>query len=108
LIKENAFREDLYYRLKVVDLDLPPLRERKNDNSGICWIFHQRIEPAFRIERDRYDPCCNGNFEKILLAGNIRELRNTIERAMLFCDGEKIDVADLPLDFVEKWHNYAI
>ena len=102
MIKERAFREDLYYRLKVVDLDLPPLRERKNDIPEYVGFFIKELnprlglnvidvtQPAMEVLRDYNWP------------GNIRELRNTLERAMLFCDGEKIDVSDLPLDMVNK------
>jgi len=102
MIKEGAFREDLYYRLKVVDLDLPPLRERKNDIPEYVGFFIKELnprlglnvidvtQPAMEVLRDYNWP------------GNIRELRNTLERAMLFCDGEKIDVSDLPLDMVNK------
>ena len=102
MIKEGTFREDLYYRLKVVDLDLPPLRERKNDIPEFVGYFIKELNPRLGLNViDVTEPAMeilkNHNWP-----GNIRELKNTIERAMLFCDGEKVDVADLPLDLVEK------
>lgn len=102
MIKEGSFREDLYYRLKVVDLDLPPLRERKNDIPEFVGYFIKELNPRLGLNViDVTEPAMeilkNHNWP-----GNIRELKNTIERAMLFCDGEKVDVADLPLDLVEK------
>ncbi len=102
LIKENAFREDLYYRLKVVDLDVPPLQERKSDIPEFVGFFIKELNPHLGLNVIDVTPAAMEALEKYTWPGNVRELRNTIERAMLFCDGEKIDIADLPLDLVEK------
>jgi len=96
MISEGLFREDLYYRLKVVDLNLPPLVQRKNDIPDLVGYFISlfNIKMGLNvtgISTDALTALKNHTWE-----GNIRELKNAIERAMLFCDGEKIHKADLP------------
>ncbi|AKF09458.1 sigma-54-dependent transcriptional regulator [Sandaracinus amylolyticus] len=98
-IKEQRFREDLYYRLNVVQMRLPPLRERQGDIPLLVEHFVKRFRE--RLKKSRVVGVGDAAME-VLLAhpwpGNIRELENVIERAMLFCDGERIDVGDLPPD----------
>ena len=98
LIEDQKFREDLYYRLKVVDLDLPPLRERKEDIPELVGFFIKEHNPKMGINILGITP---NALEKLIehdWPGNIRELRNVIERAMLFCDDPEIDVSHLPPD----------
>jgi DNA-binding NtrC family response regulator len=99
LIKEEKFREDLYYRLKVVDLHIPPLRERKEDIPELVGLFVRENNPRMGLNiRD-----ISQRALKALMAhdwpGNIRELRNVIERAMLFCDEAAIGISHLPPEF---------
>jgi DNA-binding NtrC family response regulator len=97
MIRDNQFREDLYYRLKVVDLHLAPLRERKADIPELVGFFirHHNLKMGLNV-RDITTRAMDA-----LIAyrwpGNIRELSNAIERAMLFCNGECIDLPDLPV-----------
>ncbi|NTU74878.1 MAG: sigma-54-dependent Fis family transcriptional regulator, partial [Anaerolineaceae bacterium] len=98
MIKEGTFREDLYYRLKVVDLHLPPLIERKADIPELVGFF-------IRMNNSKLGMNIQGASNRALEAlsayswpGNIRELKNTIERAMLFCDEPMIDLPHLPMD----------
>jgi DNA-binding NtrC family response regulator len=105
LIKEGNFREDLYYRLKVVDLDLPPLRARRVDIPELVGFFIRQNNlrlgmNVINISSNAMDALVNYSWP-----GNIRELSNSIERAMLFCDGEKIDLADLPTEVVKSRPN---
>ncbi len=102
MIKEHAFREDLYYRLRVVELDLPPLRERKSDIPEFVGYFIKNANPRLGLNVIDVTAPAMECLVEYSLPGNIRELKNTIERAMLFCDGEKIDVSDLPSDLVKK------
>lgn len=102
MIKEHAFREDLYYRLRVVELDLPPLRERKNDIPEFVGYFIKNANPRLGLNVIDVTASAMECLVEYSWPGNIRELKNTIERAMLFCDGEKIDVSDLPSDLVKK------
>ena len=101
MIKEEKFREDLYYRLKVVDLHLPPLRERKEDIPDLVGFFINKFniqmgKNIVDISQDALKALIKYNWQ-----GNIRELSNIIQRAMLFCDGEKIMLGDLPMDITQ-------
>ena len=98
MIEKGEFREDLYYRLKVVDLHLVPLRERKQDIPELVAFFVNK----FNMQMGKNIIDVSPEALKLLInykwPGNIRELSNAIQRALLFCDGEKITPADLPLD----------
>jgi two-component system response regulator AtoC len=96
LVKAGSFREDLYYRLKVVELQLPPLRERSNDMLLLARGFMRE----FARENGKNVKDFTSDATEALLnyswPGNVRELRSAIEHAILFCRGEKIAVRDLP------------
>jgi two-component system response regulator AtoC len=96
MIKDSRFREDLYYRLKVVDLHLAPLRERKVDIPELAG-FLIRVQNAKMGKSVRdISPRAMEALLGYRWPGNIRELSNAIERGMLFCDGDVIDIPDLP------------
>jgi DNA-binding NtrC family response regulator len=95
-VKAGSFREDLYYRLNVVQLDVPPLRARKSDIPTLAHHFlHRFAEENARPIRDFSDEAL-----KSLLTypwpGNVRELENAIERAVVMCNGEELDSEHLP------------
>ena len=98
MIKEGKFRDDLYYRLHVVDLDVPALRERKEDIPELVGFFMQQNNPRMGLNIRDVTPKAMDALKAHDWPGNIRELRNIIERAMLFCDGPAIDVAHLPAE----------
>jgi two-component system, NtrC family, response regulator AtoC len=100
MIKDAHFREDLYYRLKVVDLHLPPLRERKEDISELVGFFIRQNNARLGMNVTNITPKALDALISYPWPGNIRELSNAIERAMLFCDGEDIDLGHLPRDVV--------
>jgi two-component system response regulator HydG len=98
LIQENKFREDLYYRLNVISLHIPPLRERKDDIAILSKRFigkhaqrEQKASPAISAHAIKY-------LENLQWPGNVRELENTIERAVILCQGSTIEEADLLQD----------
>ena len=102
-IREQRFREDLYYRLNVVQIRLPPLRERKNDIPLLVGHFVKRFRERL------HKPNVTGVREEamdLLLThpwpGNIRELENVIERCMLFTDGTLIEKRDLPPELLRS------
>jgi len=101
-IEEGRFREDLYYRINVIQIDLPPLRERGTD---ILLLARHFVE-QFAIRSNKHiTGISNAASEKLLnytWPGNVRELRNTIERAVVLTGYEKISVDDLP----EKIRDY--
>jgi len=102
-IKQGKFREDLYYRLNIVQISLPPLRERMEDIPILVARLVAR-------QNERLKKNVSGVSDKAMEAlvayhwpGNIRELENVIERSVLFCeDGARVEVADLPKDVLVK------
>jgi transcriptional regulator with PAS, ATPase and Fis domain len=102
LIAEGQFREDLFYRLKVVDLHLPPLRERREEIPDLVGIFIRQNNPRMGLNIRDVTPRAMQRLVSHTWPGNIRELRNIIERAMLFCDDEQIDLPHLPAELIPK------
>ncbi len=100
-IEAGRFREDLYYRLNVVHIDLPPLRERKSDIPLLLEHFLRRFNERLKKNVTGVEPAAL----ELLMAhewrGNIRELENCMERCLLFCDGERIGAEDLPASLRE-------
>jgi two-component system, NtrC family, response regulator AtoC len=96
MIQEGRFREDLYYRLKVVDLHLFPLRERKEDIPELVGFFIRKNNARLGMNVRDITPRAMQALVAYRWPGNIRELSNSIERAMLFCNGDVIDLPDLP------------
>jgi DNA-binding NtrC family response regulator len=99
MIEEGTFREDLFYRLKVVDLHLPPLRERKMDIPALVGTFIRTINQRTANNVTDITPRAIDALKAHPWPGNIRELRHVIERAMLFCDDEVLDLGHLPPEF---------
>ncbi|MBD3161994.1 MAG: response regulator [Candidatus Eisenbacteria bacterium] len=95
-VREGSFREDLYYRLYVIPLELPPLRRRRDDIPLLCDHFLERLSR----EMGRPRPLLEEGALKLLMQydwpGNVRELENVIERAFVLCEGGRIQVGDLP------------
>jgi DNA-binding NtrC family response regulator len=100
MIDKHEFREDLYYRLKVVDLDLPTLAERKADIPDLVGYFVRRFNMRQGSNIIDVSPRAMQAMMNYDWPGNIRELSNTIERAILFCDDPVIDINHLPLEIV--------
>ena len=98
LLEKGEFREDLYYRLKVINLDIPPLREHPEDIPGLAGHFIKTNNPKMGLNIENMNPAALDLLKKYQWPGNIRELRNVIERAMIFCDEATIDVQHLPAE----------
>ncbi len=98
LIEKGEFREDLYYRLKVINIEIPPLREHPEDIPGLAGHFIKANNPKMGLNIENMTPAALDLLKKYSWPGNIRELRNVIERAMIFCDDATIDVQHLPED----------
>ena len=99
MIAEGKFREDLYYRLKVVDLHLPPLRERIGDVPALVGTFIRQINQRTGNQVKGITPRAIDALKAHRWPGNIRELRHAIERSMLFCDDDTLDLGHLPQEF---------
>jgi NtrC-family two-component system response regulator AlgB len=96
LVKEGKFREDLYYRLNVITVELPPLRQRPLDLPSLAMehlrLFAQQSSRSIK----GYTPAATTAMQRYPWPGNLRELRNVIERAVILSPGDKIDVNDFP------------
>ena len=94
----GAFREDLYYRLAVVELALPPLREREGDVEVIARSFLDRFARENKKPGLAFSPDAVRAMARHIWPGNIRELQNRVRRAVIMCDGRKLTAQDLELD----------
>jgi two-component system response regulator AtoC len=101
MIKAGNFREDLYYRLKVVDLHLPPLRERQADIPELVGHFIRIKNAHMGVNIQDVSPRAMQLMVDYAWPGNIRELEHAIEHAMLFCDEAMIEVNHLPSEIVK-------
>ncbi len=98
MIARHEFREDLYYRLKVVDLDLPSLAERRQDIPDLVGYMVRKFNKRLGSNILDVSPAAMQALINYNWPGNIRELSNAIERAVLFCDESTIDLNHLPMD----------
>jgi DNA-binding NtrC family response regulator len=98
LVDEGKFREDLYYRLNVINLRLPPLRERRDDIPGLVMHFVQRFSRENGKTVDRVDPQAMRILRAHPWPGNVRELENVVERAVVLVDGSIILPRHLPAE----------
>src|SRR5215510_10598791 len=97
MVEAAAFREDLYYRLNVVTIEMPPLRERKEDVAALANFFIRRFSGELKKKIDGLEPEALKLLMRYHWPGNIRELENAIERAMLLAEGSHIKADDLRL-----------
>jgi DNA-binding NtrC family response regulator len=97
-VSEGRFREDLYYRLKVMVIHVPPLREHPEDIPLLAETFLHRYIANHELSERRFTRAALHQMEQYQWPGNVRELSHVIERAVTLCDGEWIDVDDLGLN----------
>jgi len=98
-IKAGEFREDLYYRLKVVDLDIPPLRKRPEDIPELVGLLIRQTNMSMGTNVQEITPRAMEALKGYDWPGNIRELRHLLERAIVLTDEAAIDLKDLPPEF---------
>lgn len=101
MVQEGRFRQDLYYRLNTFPIILPALRERSSDVPLLAEALLARVAPARELHVSVAAMNCLMAYD---YPGNVRELRNVLERATLLCDGDTIQPADLPLEVQEAIH----
>src|SRR4030088_638278 len=99
-LEDGTFREDLYYRLNVVPIDIPPLREHKEDVAGLANLFLERFaKESGRSEKiTSISPAAMQLLTGHYWPGNVRELQNVIERACALASGSQLEVGDIQLD----------
>ena len=95
-VEDGRFREDLYYRLNVVQIDVPPLRARKSDIPLLARFFLDKYAGENERELDGFTDEALRALMAYPWPGNVRELENAVERSVVLAQGDKIDVADLP------------
>lgn len=103
LIKKGAFREDLFYRLNVVRLELPPLRKRKEDIPILVERFVGRFNRLQGKSVSGVSPEVMSLLMEHDYPGNVRELENLVEHAFVLCKGERIEIGDMPAEFMGRF-----
>ena len=98
LVREGRFREDLFYRINTVRLALPPLRERKEDIVPLAELFLERFAQKYHRQLDGITPEAGEVLKSHRWGGNIRELQNCIEKAVILSDGRELTAQDIQLD----------
>ncbi|MCC7127038.1 MAG: sigma-54-dependent Fis family transcriptional regulator [Acidobacteria bacterium] len=96
-VRHGRFREDLYYRLNVVPIVLPPLRQRREDIAPLVRHYVDSYNAEFRKRVTRVHPDAMARLEAYPWPGNVRELRNAVERAMLLTDSDELSLDHFPL-----------
>lgn len=101
-VQQGLFREDLYYRVAVVPIQIPPLRERKEDLPGLCEVLSAHIAKELKVRPKHVTPAAIERICAYAFPGNIRELRNLLERAHILARGEEIVPEDLPTEISSR------
>lgn len=96
-VKEGTFRSDLYYRLNTLEQHLPPLRQRSEDIVELTEYFVELFARRYRLKQPRLDSEAMRQMQQYTWPGNIRELRQVLERAVMLAQDEVIGTADLML-----------
>jgi two-component system, NtrC family, response regulator AtoC len=96
MVKQGTFREDLFYRLDVVQMVLPPLRDRREDISLLAQHFLQTVARQFNKSAKRFSPAALRALEEHSWPGNVRELENVVQRAVVLAENATVDVCHLP------------
>jgi len=100
LVDQGKFRQDLYYRINVIKLSLPPLRQRTEDIPQLVDFFLQKYGKQMHKHPPAVSPEVYSAFYAYPWPGNIRELENVIERAVVLCTKNRMDLSTLPLEFI--------
>jgi DNA-binding NtrC family response regulator len=96
MVQQGKFRDDLYYRLNVVQMHLPPLRERQDDIPLLAQHFLQDFSERFKKKAKRFSQPALRALEEYGWPGNVRELENAVQRAVVLSEGPTVDVWQLP------------
>src|SRR6478672_10032886 len=96
-VKGGRFREDLYYRLNVLPIELPALRARPGDLPLLVNYYVDAYNQEFRKRVRGVEPNAMEALKSYGWPGNVRELRNAVERAMLLADGDRLTLSDFPV-----------
>ncbi|WP_367753154.1 sigma-54-dependent transcriptional regulator [Flavobacterium sp. WC2430] len=104
-VADKNFREDLYYRINTMEIILPPLRERDEDKIPLVNYLLQKMIEKYQRDEIVFDSKVIEQIQKHAWNGNIREMENRIERAVILCENNTITVSDLDLDEITHYEN---
>jgi DNA-binding NtrC family response regulator len=96
-VQEGSFRQDLYYRLAVVPIHIPPLRERREDMAGFCELLSRQVAMELKMPPRRLSPQALENLARYEFPGNVRELKNLLERAYILSSQNEIGPENFPV-----------
>ncbi|KIC02138.1 ATPase AAA [Flavobacterium sp. JRM] len=102
-VEDKTFREDLYYRINTMEIVLPPLRERNEDKIPLAEYLLEKMIVKYRRDEITFDKKVFEQIEKHAWKGNIREMENKIERAVILCENNLITVSDLDLNEITTY-----
>lgn len=100
-VKAGEFREDLFYRINVIELTIPPLRERKEDITLLVDYYNSYFEDKYNSEQVEFTQECIDTFMNYHWPGNVRELKNVVERCFIFANNKKVDLTCIPPNYLE-------
>ena len=101
-VRQGSFRQDLYYRLAVVPIALPPLRDRRDDISGLCELFCREVSRELKMPMRSVGKAALEKLKRYDFPGNVRELRNLIERALILSAGTEIGPENFPTALTDE------
>lgn len=107
-MKESRFRDDLYYRLSVIPIVLPPLRNRKEDIPLLADYFLKKYAATNNVKVKGFSKRAVAKLVSLKWEGNVRELENVVERAVVLCTGNLIDESDIPAPAVENAEGFFV
>ncbi|HKQ09233.1 MAG TPA: sigma-54 dependent transcriptional regulator [Blastocatellia bacterium] len=102
MVKEGTFREDLYYRLNIIPINIPPLRNRRTDLPPLIDYFIAKHSAAEHRVIRGLTPAARNLMMNYAWPGNVRQVESAIERAILLCEGDTIDVEDMPVEIRQE------
>jgi DNA-binding NtrC family response regulator len=108
MVKQGTFREDLFYRLNVVQLQLPPLRERREGIAVLAQHFLQRFAEQFGKQTARFSSLALGALEEHDWPGNVRQLENVVQRAVVLAEGATVEIWHLPAALGEGFKQHRL
>ncbi|MGH8547241.1 MAG: sigma-54-dependent transcriptional regulator [Methylococcales bacterium] len=107
LVDQGAFRQDLYYRINVIELSVPPLRERSGDIAILSEHILNKLSDETGLPVTELMPDALSALQKYAFPGNVREMENILERAMALCENDRISAADLGLPEISPLNSVA-
>lgn len=102
MIQQGKFRQDLFYRISVVNIELPPLRERREDILPIAMNYLKKLKLTLRTPVERFSPEVEQLFLEYPWPGNVRELQNAVEYAANLCENATVKLQDLPKKLLSR------